>query len=349
MKIASVTVVRNECDIIEEFVRYNLNFFDEMHIVNHLSTDSTLNILLKLKNEGLPIKLYEYDSYRKDQHLIFTRVQDIIRKENNTDFIMFIDSDEFISAKSKAEVEETLNKEEAVYYKIDMVEYFYKNRDLQNQNLYHQKLCYRNKYAPFVKVMINVKALGDKTIHVAQGAHSIKIEDPSYFKSIHIDKFHLAHFAVRSREQMISKYVIGALAYMHVERNYLEGYKYGHHISSIYKSIINEEKIYSYDIPIISQQEIDNNKYIFNQLPLTCELKYSDNISVEPLENIIAYFKGYIKYNNDEYSRKDLINFLDNINKEDKDKAILNVVKKLEVYICENINKELEPGQLRIL
>ena len=44
MKIASVTVVRNECDIIEEFVRYNLNFFDEMHIINHLSTDSTLNI-----------------------------------------------------------------------------------------------------------------------------------------------------------------------------------------------------------------------------------------------------------------------------------------------------------------
>ena len=34
---------------------------------------------------------------------------------------------------------------------------------------------------------------------------------------------------------------------------------------------------------------------------------------------------------------------------EDKDKAILNVVKKLEVYICEHINKELEPGQLRIL
>jgi hypothetical protein len=55
MKIASVTVVRNECDIIEEFVRYNLNFFDEMHIVNHLSTDSTLNILLKLKNSSSDI------------------------------------------------------------------------------------------------------------------------------------------------------------------------------------------------------------------------------------------------------------------------------------------------------
>ena len=48
-------MVKNEMDIIESFVRYNVNYLDGMIILDNGSTDNTLNILKSLKNEGLPI------------------------------------------------------------------------------------------------------------------------------------------------------------------------------------------------------------------------------------------------------------------------------------------------------
>lgn len=47
MKIVSITMVKNEVDIIESFVRYHLKIFDEMIILDNGSTDETVNIINK--------------------------------------------------------------------------------------------------------------------------------------------------------------------------------------------------------------------------------------------------------------------------------------------------------------
>ena len=49
MKIFSISRIKNEEDIIESFVRYHLNFIDEMVIIEDYSNDETYNILKKLK------------------------------------------------------------------------------------------------------------------------------------------------------------------------------------------------------------------------------------------------------------------------------------------------------------
>jgi hypothetical protein len=41
MRLAAVTMVRSECDIIEAFVRHNAAFFDRLYILDHRSTDTT--------------------------------------------------------------------------------------------------------------------------------------------------------------------------------------------------------------------------------------------------------------------------------------------------------------------
>ena len=57
MKIVSITMVKNEMDIIESFIRYNINIVDEMIILDNGSTDYTLDIINNLIEEGLNIVL----------------------------------------------------------------------------------------------------------------------------------------------------------------------------------------------------------------------------------------------------------------------------------------------------
>ena len=54
-KLISISMVRNENDVIESFVRHNLALMDEMHIIDHGSSDGTREILIQLKEEGLPV------------------------------------------------------------------------------------------------------------------------------------------------------------------------------------------------------------------------------------------------------------------------------------------------------
>lgn len=48
-------MVRNENDVIESFVRHNLELMDEMHIIDHGSSDGTREILIQLKK-----RVYRY-------------------------------------------------------------------------------------------------------------------------------------------------------------------------------------------------------------------------------------------------------------------------------------------------
>jgi len=59
VKTISITLVKNEEDIIESFVRYHINFFDKLLIMDTGSTDATLDILKKLSAENLPIVIIE--------------------------------------------------------------------------------------------------------------------------------------------------------------------------------------------------------------------------------------------------------------------------------------------------
>ena len=51
-KRVGLSMVRNESDVIETFIRHNLILLDELHIVDHNSSDNTREILTLLKQEG---------------------------------------------------------------------------------------------------------------------------------------------------------------------------------------------------------------------------------------------------------------------------------------------------------
>lgn len=54
-KIISISMVKNEADVIESFVRHTMSFVDMMLVADHSSTDKTPEILRRLREEGLPL------------------------------------------------------------------------------------------------------------------------------------------------------------------------------------------------------------------------------------------------------------------------------------------------------
>ena len=59
--IAAISMVRNEADVIESFVRHTLRFADRLYITDHRSEDATREILSALVSESLPILVTYYE------------------------------------------------------------------------------------------------------------------------------------------------------------------------------------------------------------------------------------------------------------------------------------------------
>lgn len=99
-RIAGATMVKDECDIIELFVKINSRHLDHIFIVDHCSSDPTREILTKLKSEGYPLTIYSYDQHDFQQSKVITWLVRHIAGLGNYDYIITLDADEFINPKS---------------------------------------------------------------------------------------------------------------------------------------------------------------------------------------------------------------------------------------------------------
>ena len=101
-KLVGLSMVRNESDVIETFIRHNLTLLDELHIVDHDSSDNTREILTLLKQEGLPIHIYHYNELEfAPERVLNHMMQHILNNDADIDYIFPLDADEFIYCPSR--------------------------------------------------------------------------------------------------------------------------------------------------------------------------------------------------------------------------------------------------------
>ena len=74
MPLYGVSMVRNEADVIEAFVRHNLRALDRLIVVDHGSSDGTREILHALSDEGLPLAVEHDDRDVRRQPETITRL-----------------------------------------------------------------------------------------------------------------------------------------------------------------------------------------------------------------------------------------------------------------------------------
>jgi glycosyltransferase involved in cell wall biosynthesis len=105
--ISGLAIVYNEEKNISELIN-NLNFVDELIIIDSFSTDKTLEIIKSFKN----VKVIQ------NKFTDFTSQRNLALNNANCDWVLFLDADERIPEKLKLEIIEIIKKPKAndAYY-----------------------------------------------------------------------------------------------------------------------------------------------------------------------------------------------------------------------------------------
>lgn len=95
MKVQIITMVKDEDDIIENFINYygKLFGYNNLFIIDNLSNDNTYDICLKYK-QSHNINLYQKDDYKKKG--VYMKQIILENLNNNYDFFIPLDVDEFL-------------------------------------------------------------------------------------------------------------------------------------------------------------------------------------------------------------------------------------------------------------
>ena len=102
LKLVGIGTVKNEADIIESFVRHNLERLDALVVIDDGSVDGTKEILLSLEAEGLNLVTLEWDgSAGYEQSVKLSELLLVVISRGEFDWIFPLDADEAIDCGSQ--------------------------------------------------------------------------------------------------------------------------------------------------------------------------------------------------------------------------------------------------------
>jgi len=213
-KLYSITMVKNSTDIIESFIRYNINIVDGMIILDNGSTDTTLTIIKKLKDEGLPVFYIEDEDRKYEQDKKMTQLLNIAVNKFDADIVIPLDDDEFIISNHHGNPRKILEKLESPnYYQVKWKTYIPDfDKKIHNKFIPSQITFVRDeKLEKFYKVIIPKELVKNYSVKIGFGNHDISYgeEYRNLIKREFNPDLFIAHFPIRSKEQVLSKIVVG--------------------------------------------------------------------------------------------------------------------------------------------
>lgn len=210
MKIVSFTMVNNESEIIESFVRYNYNFVDEMVIIDNGCTDSTIKIVRNLINEGFKITVYDESLEAYNQYRLDNKYLNKIINEIKPDIILPLDADEFLTgSENPRAVLESLDLN-SIYY-VTWRWYVMTEFDDKKEAFIPKRMNYCLKRAawnysdgtPVTKAIIPAKYYKDLGLKLSMGHHTVFGNDK--VNIVNLDTLQFAHYRAISEQQLIYK------------------------------------------------------------------------------------------------------------------------------------------------
>jgi SAM-dependent methyltransferase len=221
--IIGISMVKNEDDIVEQFVRHNLQFVDSLIILDNGSIDDTRRILRSMQEEGLPILILDdpISSYIQDQKM--TRLLCAVTSSFFPDFVVPLDADEFIACESRKVFLDALRRIPTgavglVPWQTYVVLPGYDERVFEDlpRNFVTRRV---SETPQFFKAMARTDGCHSANIALLQGNHHATTSAGELLPSIHLSGVKLAHYPVRSPNQVAAKGIITAMAILEKNPN----------------------------------------------------------------------------------------------------------------------------------
>lgn len=209
MTIHTISWARNECDILEAFVRHHAQL-GPITIVLHRCRDNSSEILESLQREGLPV------SFRTDERLAHEQaivLNELMRDacQQGADWIFPLDADEFLMGDVQAQL--AARGQDPTIVRVGWKGYVPLGTDSADEQNVLKRIKYRRSIEnpPWYKTLIPRTAIHDQA-HLGLGNHALNDKDGNMAAMIS-STLTLAHFPVRSTKQIARKIFGGWLAY----------------------------------------------------------------------------------------------------------------------------------------
>lgn len=258
MKIVSMTLIGNESEIIESFIRYNANFIDEMVLVSNCCIDNTLAIIRKLKEEGYPITLIEEPYIGYEQKFFDYKYMRTIVTKNDADWFINLDADEFLTGTDNPRTileQLSLNK----VYEVKWKNYTMTERDDLSEPFIPKRVVYGRKINAgnnVTKVILPMKVIKEHKIVMETGHHHVSGEGVLVEA---LESIKIAHYPVISPEQYLFKLYGNKIRFITwINRGNGEGHHQNRQIAEIEsgKSIYETAGGYGYGIENSLEKEL---------------------------------------------------------------------------------------------
>ena len=214
MKLWGVSMVRNEADIIEAFVRHNLGVLDGLSVVDHGSADATREILLALAREGLPLVLVDAPAPGYLQEQMTTSIARAAFAQSGAQFVLPLDADEFLKVGSRDGFRRALAaippRMHGLMHWLTYVPDFAAPRQGIRALLGGARRVATERH-PLHKAVIGRHLLEDGRAMLSNGNHYVarehygRSEDAEKHARIRVEHGALAHVPIRSAEQLVAK------------------------------------------------------------------------------------------------------------------------------------------------
>lgn len=308
-KVAGLAMVRNEADIIEAFVRYNLKVLDELIIVLHSPLDETTEIVEKLRAEGLPVVIKHNRELGFDKAEWMNKVARELLQSKRVDFLFMLDADEFIKCPSRAYLDDAIAAIPAgATAAVKWESYVPSSDDDSTERNVLKRIQHRvaDEINRVCKVTVCKRFADDPALSIADGNHAVVRGRGEHLRPVPHVLFRgisLAHFPVRSESQLVSKALIGVWSRwvengrvdksMLISNHWLRFYQELTAPGHVAKRELGDFAV-NYDATTPTSLVAETSKLIHDPLPADFHLKYTSDGEVSPLANISRWVEMLI-------------------------------------------------------
>lgn len=288
--IVVISRLKNSADIIESWIRGNAAVADKFVVIDNESVDGTVQILKLLKAEGFDIEILEADNPIARQRDQMNWLVDYVHDKYDPDWILPLDDDEILASDSVQDIRGYLSslprdKEYKVRWRV------YTLRGNEDNKVACPLLrigsCFINNQYDFPTVLLTREVV-ERGVRLTQGNHALTNYEELELPPTFLNKLYLAHYPIRSKEQLISKFLVGWTNYLATPVS--KSLKEKNYWSKVYNDILRDRNI--------------SDEYLRNMIGLYRQRIYVENVdeivwkivNLRPEAFIMKYSNGDVDY-----------------------------------------------------